>query len=412
MRASNVIVALDIGTYKTVALVGDIDDLGDLTIIGFGRSKTRGIDRGLISKPNEVIRSIKEAIQQASASSGAKISSVIVNVGGYHIEYRNEADFLSFGTAQKEITDFDISDLTQKITEKIHDENYKLIHVIPKKFILDDEDEVLDPKGFIGSKLEGEFHIILNKLNSHYNLKKVVEAAGVKVADTVANAIASATATLYPEEKDMGVLLIDIGAGTTDFTVLKDGSFEFTKSVPIGGDRVTLDIAHRFRISKDEAEKIKLEYGMALVDAVDGDSDIQVYPIGGEEPITISQYELVETMEARLDEILSLVKEEVEKAGYFNGINAGVVLTGGVANTPYIKELAQDIFKTDVRIGRPKDYKGFSDKINSPEYATAVGIMLFKKNSFKQKDIPIFDTQDTDVVGFLKRILDKIKTIF
>lgn len=412
MKTNNVIVALDVGTSKTVALVGDIDELGDLTIIGYGEAETKGIDKGLISNPNDVIRSIKEALVQVSNSSGVKISSVIANLGGFHIEFRNEADFLSFGTTQKDITDFDISTLSQKVKEKIEEEQHKLIHIIPKRFILDDENEVVEPVNCLASKLEGEFHIILTKLNTYSNLKRVIEMTGVKVADFIANIVASATSTIFDEEKEMGVLPIDIGGGTTDYTVIGPNSYEYTASLPLGGNNITLDISHRFKIPKKDAEKIKVEYGLATLEALENEKEIEVYPIGSEQPIYISHYELVDTIEARLEQIFTLVKEDLEKAQVFEKVNGGVVLTGGVANTPYIKDLAYNIFKADVRIGKPTNYKGFSDKINSPQYATAVGIMLFKKNSFKQIEFDMMENIGSDFVGIVKKILDKIKSIF
>ncbi len=412
MKTNNVIVALDVGTSKTVALVGDIDELGDLTIIGYGEAQTKGIDKGLISNPNDVIRSIKEAVIQASNSSGVKISSVIANLGGPHIEFRNEADFLSFGTTQKDITDFDISTLSQKVKEKIEEDNLKLIHIIPKRFILDDENEVVEPVNCLASKLEGEFHLILTKLNTYSNLKRVIEMAGVKVADFVANPIASTYSTIFDEEKEMGVLLIDIGGGTTDYTVVGPNNFEYTKALPVGGNNITLDISHRFKIPRKDAEKIKIEYGIATLEALENEQEIEVYPIGSDQPIYISHYELVDTIEARLEQILTLVREDLERAQIFEKINGGIVLTGGVANTPHIKDLAYNIFKRDVRIGKPTKYKGFSDKINAPQYVTAVGIMLFKKDSFRHKELDIAEPQNNDFSGFIKRILDKIKSIF
>ncbi len=415
MKKNNIIVALDIGTSKTVALVGDVDNYGEVTIVGYGEAATEGMDRGLITKPNEVIRSIKRAVEGAETTSGVRISSAIINVAGPHLSSQNEADFLTFGTNQKEIDNADITILTQKIYERLNRDDQKIIHVIPKRFILDDEDIVLDPTGFIGSKLEGEFHIVLNKVNALSNLKRVVEASGIKVIDFVANPVASATSVLYPEEKDMGVLVLDIGGGTTDVAVLKDGSFEHTKSIPIGGQRITLDIAHRFKIPKSEAEKLKVEHGLAITEAISDEEYIDIYPIGSDEPITISKKDLVETIELRLEEILRIVKDDLEEnyPELYNKINGGIVLTGGVANTPYIKELAEYVFDQDVRIGKPKDYKGFSDKINAPEYATSVGIIQFKKSIAMNKEpLQVSEDAESDILKPLKDFFSKLKKIF
>lgn len=412
MGKNRILISLDLGTDKTTVLVGDFDDTGELNIIGFGESKTEGIEKGLIVKPNNVIDSIRKAISDAETTSGVSISSAIVNISNAHIEFENISEFLTYGTNQKEIDDTDISTLTQKISEKLQKEQNQIIHIIPKRFILDDIDEVIDPRGFLASKIQGEFHVILSKINTFANLKKVIENSGISVIDFVYNPIASSSSVLYPEEKEMGTLLIDIGGGTTDIAVLKDGSFEFTKTIPLGGNRITLDIAHRFRIPKTEAEELKINYGMAISEAVSEDQIIEITPIGSEEKIQISQYELVDTIEARLDEILNLVKKEVELHGFFNKLNGGVVLTGGVANIPYIKELAYDIFNMDVRIGKPKDYVGFSDKLNNPKYATSIGMMLFKKDYSLSKKTPTISKPKSDILSIFKDLLERIKQIF
>ena len=412
MGKSRIIISLDLGTDKTTVLVGDFDDTGELNIVGFGESKTEGMEKGLIVKPNNVIQSIKKAISDAETTSGVSISSALVNIGNAHMEFENVTEFLTYGTNQKEIDDVDISILTEKISEKFQQDQYKIIHIIPKRFILDDVDEVIDPRGFLASKIQGEFHVVLSKVNTYANIKKVVENSGISVVDFVYNPVASATSVLYPEEKEMGTLLIDIGAGTTDIAVLKDGSFEFTKTIPLGGSRITLDIAHRFRISKAEAEELKINYGMAISDAVTEDRTIEITPIGSEEKIQISQYELVDTIEARLDEILNLVKKEVELNGFIDKLNGGVVLTGGVANTPYIKELAYDIFNMDVRIGKPKGYIGFSDKLNNPKYSTSIGMMLFKKDSSLYKKMSPINEPKNDILNIFKGFIEKIKQMF
>jgi len=412
MKKNNVLVSVDIGTSKTAVLVGDFDDTGELNIVGLGNTESKGIDKGIVVKPSDVILSLKKSIHDAETSSGVRIDSAIVNLGGPHLEFQNVSDFLTFGTNQKEIDDIDISTLVDKISEKLNQEQYKVIHIIPKKFILDDEDEVIDPRGFIASKILGEFHVVLCKVNTYANLKKVIESASVRVIDFVANPVASSASTLYPEEKEMGVLLIDIGGGTTDIAVLKDGSFEFIKTIPVGGNRITLDIAHRFRISKSDAEELKIEFGLAIVEALTENKILEINPIGSEEIVEISQYELVDTIEARLEEIFSIVKQEVEGANLLDKINGGVVITGGVANTPYIKELAASIFNTDVRIGKPKDYRGFSDKLNQPEYSTPIGIMLFKKNNFNFEKKSVAVKEESDILSIFKNILEKIKSIF
>ncbi len=413
MGKERIIVAMDIGTSKVTTLVGDIDNVDNLYIVGFGEAKTRGIERGVIVKSNDVVRSIKESIDMAESTTGSKISSVIANIGGYHLECRNDMEEISFENPKKTITANDIAELTAKATSNIADEEHQIIHVIPKKYILDEEYSVIDPVGLYGSKLRGEFHIVLNKTNSYMNLKRVIEAAGIRVLDFVANPIASSTAVLYPEEKDMGVAVLDIGAGTTDIAVYKDGSIEYLKSLPIGGNQITMDIAHRFKLSKEEAEDLKVNFGTAVVDYTP-DEIIEIHPRGSEEPIHISQRELADTIEARISEIFELTLAELEKEGFIGKINGGIVLTGGVANTIYIRELAAAVFKTnDVRIGKPKDFKGFADKIAYPQYSTVIGMLLFKKNSIGVEQMPVVDSKsELNIFEFGKNLIQKLKNLF
>ncbi len=412
MGRERIIVAMDIGTSKTTVLVGDVDNVDNLYIVGFGEAKTKGIEKGIIVKSHDVVRSIKEAVDMAESTTGSKISSVIANIGGYHLECRNEEEEISFETSKKTITSADLGELSSKATSKVSDEEHEIIHVIPKKYVLDEEYEVLDPTGLYGSRIRGEFHIVLSKTNSYMNLKRVIEAAGIKVLDFVANPIASATAVLYPEEKEMGVAVLDIGAGTTDLAVYKEGSIEYIKAFPVAGNHITMDIAHRFKLSKEEAEELKINYGTALVEHTE-ETIIEIYPRGSEEPLHINSLELADTIEARVAEILELARNELEDMGFLNKINGGVVLTGGVANTMFIKELAEAIFKTDVRIGRPTEFKGFSEKLALPQYSTAIGMLLFKKGSINTTSLPnIEPSTGMSIFEFGKSLIEKIKNLF
>ncbi|NPA57682.1 MAG: cell division protein FtsA [Aquificae bacterium] len=411
MGKENIIVALDIGTSKITTLIGDIDDTGELHIVGFGEVPSSGIEKGVIVQPAAVSSAIRKSVDAAENVAGSKIGGVIANISGAHLECRNDTEKVEFNTKQKQITVADLNQLMEKVSQKLqpHKDNLEVIHILPQKYILDDEDEVIDPIGLFASKIEGRFHIVLDRLNAFTNLKKVIENAGIKVIDFVANPIASSTAVLYPEEKEMGIVVLDIGAGTTDVAVYKDGSIEYIRSLPVGGNQITMDIAHRFKVSKEEAEKLKIEYGSALAET--GTEDvIEVFPRGGDEPIQIEHSELVDTIEARLSEIFEIVKKELNTLGYSSSVQGGVVLTGGVANTPYIKDLAESIFFTDVRIGKPKNYTGFSDKVAYPQYATSVGMLLFAKNKIS---IPLATTgHNPSGMDIFRSLIEKIKNIF
>lgn len=224
MSKSKTFVALDVGSYKTVAVIGDLDETGKLHIIGFGETLSKGIEKGAVVNPSEAIKSIKEAVATAESNSGFRISSVVLNIGGIHIESKNEKDFISFSSSNKEIDQNDINALIEKISEKFKNDNIQILHIIPKMYVLDDDEIVYEPVGLIGSKISGEYNVITGKVNSISNIKKVVEQSGLGVMDIVVNPIASATSVLYEEEKDLGVAIIDIGGGLSDIAVYKKWS--------------------------------------------------------------------------------------------------------------------------------------------------------------------------------------------
>ncbi len=412
MGRERAIVAIDIGTSKTTVLVGDVDNIDNLYIVGFGEAKTKGMEKGIIVKSQDVVRSIKEAVDMAESTTGSKISSAVINIGGYNLECVNIEEEIVFDHPKKSISKSDTEELLTKITSKLQNEDYEIIHVLPKKYILDEEYEVLDPIGLYGSKLRGKFHIVLSKTNSYMNLKKVVEAAGIRVIDIVANPIASSNAVLYSEEEEMGVVVLDIGAGTTDLAVYNEGSIEYIKAFPIAGNHITMDIAHRFKLSKEEAEELKKAYGTALVEQTE-ETIIELHSRGSEEPILINSLELADTIEARLSEIYELVKNELEEMGFFNKINGGIVLTGGVANTIFAKELAERVFNKDVRIGKPKDFKGFAEKIAYPEYATSIGMLLFKKSKLENNiNLKVDHIETTSIFEVITNIFERFKKLF
>ena len=411
MEKDKIIVAIDIGTSKITTIVGDIDELGDLHIIGFGEAKSRGIDRGIITNSHDAVRAIKESVNLAETTSGYKIMDAVVNIGGANLEFQNDKEFLTFGVSQKEITYEDIESLHNKVISKAAKENYEIIHALAKRYILDDENDVIDPEGMFGSKLEAEFHIVFTKLTPFFNLKKVVETAGIHPIRFIANPIASSVSVLYTEEKDMGVVLLDIGAGTTDISIYVDGAIEFSKSLPVGGNQITMDIAHRFRISKDDAEALKKEHGAAIVEAIEQNETISIYPRGYDEPVEVEKIELVDTIEARLLDIFDLIKKELQTTNLLSRTTAGIVLTGGVANAPYMRTLAEEAFGLDVRLGKPKDYRGFSEKLAYPQYATSVGMLTMLKN-----DSNIIQSQELNgksgFMDFWKKLTETVRNWF
>lgn len=413
MSKNKIVVATDIGSSKITTLVADMDEIDNFHIIGWGESSSAGIEKGTITNPNELHRSIRESISMAENSSGFKITNIIANISGQHIDFKTELESLSFQVQGKEIDENDIATMIDNVSQKLPKDVAHILHVLPKRYILDDE-LVLEPVGLLGSKLDVEFNIISIKSNIYTNLKKIIESTAVEVLDFVANPIASSSAVLFEEEKDLGVACIDIGGTLSDLAICKNGTLEYLKSIPVGGNLISKDIAYKFKIPKDVAETVKKQLGIASTEYLDSDENIEIPIREDGESVSISKYEVTEIIEWRLVEILEILRKEIEKSGIYEKLNAGIVITGGVANTPFLQPLAQSVFEKDVRIGKPKGYKGFSDKFAYPDYATTVGILHFIK-SYKLNN-KSFARNQGDRSGGLQNIFnkffDKIKELF
>ncbi|MGC9080610.1 cell division protein FtsA [Sulfurihydrogenibium sp.] len=414
MAKNKIFVSLDVGSSKIATIFADIDETGTMYVIGLGESQSKGIDKGNIISSADAIKSIKESISLGEAAAGFKVNGIFINIGGHHVESKKEKESITFSMPNKEIDQDDINALIEKINSKYKNESTTILHIIPTKYILDDEDLVYDPIGLIGNKLTGEFTVVTIKSSAYNNLKKVVESVGIRVLDLAVNPIASATSVLYPEEKELGVALIDIGGGLSDIAIYKNGSLEMLKSIPIGGHLITKDIAYRFKISRGLAENIKIQYGLATLDYLDVDDHIDIPSREGDENIRIDRKDLVETIEWRLREIFEILKKELEKSGFYDKLTSGIVLTGGVSNTPYIKELAEEIFEKDVRIGRPKDFKCFTEKLYSPQYATGVGVLQFLLNSLEKREITYNNKEKSSInfEDFINKFINKLKELF
>ncbi len=414
MAKSKIFVALDLGSSKVSTFFGDIDEIGNVYVVGFGESISKGVEKGIITSPVDAVKSIKESVSSGETASGFRVNGVLVNIGGNHIEAKKEKESITFTVTNKEIDKTDVNSLIEKINSKYQNENTTILHIIPTKYILDDEDMVHDPIGLTANKLTGEFTVVTIKTSTLNNIKRVVESTGITVLDITVNPLASATSVLYPEEKELGVALIDIGASLSDIAVYKNGSLEMLKSIPIGGSLITKDISYRFRISRELAENLKIKYGLASVDFLEVDDYIEVPSREGEENIKIERKELVETIEWRLSEILEILKGELEKSGLYDKLTGGIVLTGGVANTPYIQHLAERIFEKDVRIGKPKEFKCFSERLYNPQYSTGIGMLQFLVNSMEKLEITYNNKEKNlfNVEEWFSKFLSKIKDIF
>jgi len=372
------VASIDIGTDKIVALIGEVDTYGDVHIVGIGESRSRGIDRGSVTRLEVAARAISTAVREAEEMSGQKVSAVVINVSGPSVRSQNERDTINISSNPVEVEEDHINRLIERSTAKGKEDGFEIVHTIPRRYVLDDQEGIEDPVGLIGSKLTAQVHIIKVGTTLSRNLEKVVSYAGYQPASKVVSALASAKAVLREEEKDDGVLLMDVGAGLTDFVLFLEGYPVITGSVPLGGNNITKDISFFMKVDNEEAERIKRESGVALVDLVKEGDILKIKPRGESREVTIERRHLAEVIQIRLEEIMEKIVERVEGSGFkLDSANAGVVVTGGTASLQGMKEFVERFTDLPARIGTPTGLIGLKERIEDPRYATAVGLLRF-----------------------------------
>ncbi len=400
--------SLDVGTSKTVFLIGEIDSHNDIHVMSKGEAPSKGVDRGSITDLKYAANSINEAIKDAHTKSAFDTSEVILGISSHKIFSQNDTENITLSSQSSEITVEHIDKLLESGRNKLKEEGYDIIHLIPKKYKLDDVEGIVNPLKLTGTKLSVDLHAIKVPTTVVVNMKKAVEETPLKVADTLPNIIASAEAVLVEEEKDAGVLLIDIGAGLTDFIIYKDGSPEIVGSVNLAGINITKDILKMMNLPFDEAEKLKKEHGYALMDLVRPDENISIHPRGEDREITISKTEIARIIQARLEEIMDSIIAKIEQESItLDYIHAGVVITGGSANLKGIKEFAEKYFGTSARIGRPLNLGGAIGNIKDPAYATAVGLLIYKAKELNRegsRSVMVSNGNKKRETGFMKKI--------
>lgn len=391
-KKERTIVGLDIGTTKICTVVGEIRD-GQIDIIGIGTSPSKGLRKGVVINIESTVQSIRKAVEEAELMAGCHITSVYAGIAGGHIKGVNSHGVIA--VKNKEITLNDVKRVVDAASAIAIPMDREVIHVIPQEFIVDDQDGIRDPVGMSGVRLEGKVHIITGAITSAQNIIKCANKAGLDVDDIVLEQLGSSEAVLTLEEKELGAAIIDIGGGTTDLIIFSNGSIKHTAVFSLAGSHVTNDISVGLRTPIEEAEKIKIRYGCALTSMVRKDETIEVPSVGGRKPRILSRQTLAEIIEPRMEEILSIVHDEIVKIGYRNMIVSGLILTGGGAILEGVPELAEQIFNLPVRRGTPIGIEGLVDLVNSPLYATGVGLVLYgcrnrSKGRFKVGERNIF----------------------
>ena len=368
------IVALDIGTTKTCALIGEVTDAGMVRILGSGIVPSRGLRKGVVTDVKEAALAIASAVEQAELVSGLTIDSAYVGIAGAHIQSTNSRGVAAIHSGRG-VTQDDIDRALEAAEAIAVPANREIIHVIPRGFTLDGQDGVKDPLTMIGFRLEVEAHIVTGAAASIQNVTKAVEGAGLKIVDLVLEPIAAGDAVLTTSEKEMGVVLADIGGGTTDIAIFIDGSVWHTVILPTGGLHITNDLAVGLRTPFDAAEEMKIKYGHADPNQVSDNDLIDVAAFGEEGRRTVARHDIAEIIHARVEEIWQLILTEIKRSGYDNLLPAGVVLCGGTAELVGIKACAREVLQMPVRVGAPREIEGFVDRVSSAAFATSVGLL-------------------------------------
>ncbi len=403
----NLIVGLDLGTTKICAVIAEVLESGTINVIGMGLQPSRGLRKGVVVNIENTIESVKSAVADAERMAGVKVGSVFTGIAGGHIRGINSHGVIAASRKDKEITREDVDRVIDAAKAIALPLDREVIHVIPQEFIIDNQDGIKEPIGMSGVRLEAEVHIVTGAVTSVQNIIKSVERAGYAVEDIVLQPLASSEAVLTQDEKDLGVVLVDIGGGTTDLAIFVDGSLWHSSVITIGGNQLTTDVAIGLRTPNDEAEEIKRQWGCAKLTMVEEGQEILVAGVGGRPPKTMSRRALVEIIQPRMEELLELIDLEIKKNGFEEKAAAGVVLTGGSSLLEGTQELAEEILQVPVRIGAPRNITGMIDTVTSPKFATAVGLVAYGAKS-RRLDGPRF----TNEQNLFARTLERMKEWF
>lgn len=369
------IVGIDVGTTKICTLIGEVDEEERLCVVGVGVAPSHGLSKGVVVNVEEATRSIAASVKKAERMSGYVIESAHVGLAGKHISSLNSRGVVAVGRGERYITQDDVDRAVEAAQAIAVPHNRKVMHVIPRSFTLDGQEGVRDPIGMIGFRLEVEVHIVTGAVAAMRNLEQCVENANVAVNDLILQPLASAEAVLTTEEREMGVVLVDAGGGTTDVAIFVDGSIWHSEVLPVGGNNLTHDLSVGLRTPFATAEALKIKRGHVLPELVDPEEMVEVAAFGDSEPQNVSRLEMAHVLEARAEEMFAMVLNEIKKSGYEGLLPAGVVLTGGTAQMNGFRELGREMLQLPVRIGRVGKVGGLVDAVSSPVYATGVGLL-------------------------------------
>ncbi len=401
----NMIVGLDIGTSKVVALVAEVTPDGELNIVGIGTHPTRGLKKGVVINIESTVQSVQHAIEEAQIMADCHIHSVFVGIAGSHIRSQNSDGTVAI--RDREVSRADLERVLDAAQAVAIPSDQKVLHTLPQDYVIDKQEGVREPLGMSGVRLEARVHVVTCAINASQNIEKCVRRCGLEIEDVILEQLASANAVLTEDEKELGVCLVDIGGGTSDIAIFTEGAIRHTAVIPIAGDQVTNDIAMALRTPTQYAEEIKIRYACALAKLAGPGETIKVPSVGDRPPRELSRQALAEVVEPRYDELFTLILSELRRSGYEDMIPAGIVLTGGTSKMEGAVELAEEIFHMPVRLGVPQGVKGIGDVVRNPVYSTAVGLLVYGLH--KQADGAIMAGKSHEQTEDKTALLGKIK---
>ena len=383
----NLIVGLDIGTSKVVAIVGEVMPEGDLEVIGISSHPSRGLKKGVVVNIESTVHSIQRAVEEAELMAGCQIHSVYAGIAGSHIRSLNSHGIVAI--RDKEVESGDIERVIDAARAVAIPADQKILHILPQEFVIDNQDGIREPVGMSGVRLEAKVHMVTGAVSAAQNIIKCVRRCALEVDDIILEQLASSYSVLTDDEKELGVCIVDIGGGTTDIAVFTEGAIRHTAVIPIAGDQVTNDIAVALRTPTQHAEEIKIKYACALTHMASAEESIEVPSVGDRASRRLARHTLAEVVEPRYEELLTLIQAELRRSGFEDLVAAGIVLTGGSAKIEGLVDLAEEVFHMPVRLGVPQYVTGLVDVVRNPIYATGVGLLLFGHHNRDQRSMDI-----------------------
>ena len=372
---NRIIVGLDIGTSKVVALVAEVDADGQIEIIGMGSHPSRGMKKGVVVNIESTVQSVQRAIEEAELMAGCQIDSVYVGIAGSHVRSLNSHGIVAIKDG--EVIEADLERVLDAAQAVAIPADQKILHILPQEYVIDNQEGIREPLGMSGVRLEAKVHLVTCAVNATQNIEKCIKRCGLSVDEVILEQVASSYSVLTDDERELGVCMVDIGGGTSDIAIFTEGSIRYTGVIPIAGDQVTNDIAMALRTPTQYAEEIKIKYACALTQLASADETIKVPSVGDRPPRDLSRQSLAEVVEPRYDELFTLVQAELRRSGFEDLIPAGIVLTCGTSKMEGVVELAEEIFHMPVRIGAPSRVKGLTDIVRNHIYSTAVGLLEY-----------------------------------